>query len=147
MNDSLLIGLIGLTGTIVGAVLGFWGGLILERRRQKADTQRTKAVKLEELMSTLEEHKRDFDKIMTYGAEISFPRLSKLMIKASVYYPEFIDDIGNVNDRATMYSFAIKHNLVRHPQERANLKSEYDKAIQTLENNIKKRLPDLPHHQ
>src|SRR5262249_39367796 len=132
--------LIGLGGTIVGAVFGFWGGLILERRRQTADRQKTSAAKLEELMSTLEEHKRDFDKNISSGMEIKFPRLSKLMIKASVYFPEFIDDIANVNDRATMYGLAIKYNVVKHPHERAALKYEYDKAVQALENNIEQSL-------
>ena len=139
--------IIGLGGTVAGAILGFCGGLILERRRQKADRQKTKAAKLEELMSTLEDHKRDFDKNINSGMAISSLGPSKLMIKASVYFPEFIEDIANLNHRATMYSFAIKYSLLTHPHERANLKHEYDKAIQSLENNAKKHLLELRQHQ
>src|SRR5215831_14518715 len=150
---AILVAVIGMSGTVIGGILGFVGGLItqltLEKRKQEyerqkeqrqqeyekqQETRRKKAEKLEELISTLYEHNHWLHTQYRFMAQGSHDKLlvtpfSKIEAIKQLYFPEFAPLVAKLGHATYEY----EKWLIDNAQSIGSLKLPADLAEQRMQ--------------
>ena len=121
---TLMPALVGLAGTVIGAVIGFGSTLLTQRslsrlnkeadeRKQEVEKKNKKAEKLEESVVSLYEYQhwllREVRPLLEKGETIQLPRspIAKVQAISYVYFPEFRGSIDELAKIEYQYQFSV----------------------------------------